>query len=48
MTVFRCVRCNLKHTGVRLVEHGTDDMPLCKECFNSLKREFDNRPESEQ
>ena len=42
MTQFTCVNCGRTGGGkdddvdVRLVEHGTDDVPLCKECFNQF------------
>lgn len=45
MSRFKCAHCLQKEGDVRLVEHGTDDIPLCKSCFKSIRREFDNRVE---
>ena len=36
MTEYRCEDCGVKAGDVRLVEHGTDDVPLCKPCFRSI------------
>lgn len=37
MTQFVCRSCT-SSMDVRLVEHGTDDMPLCKSCFKDLRQ----------
>lgn len=36
MTNFACFRCGRTIGNVRLVEHGTDDMQLCKHCFLAI------------
>lgn len=48
MTEFTCMHCLRDDRDVRLVEHGTDHMPLCKMCFASIKAEFDNRMEDNE
>lgn len=34
--MFTCEECGWSFGDVRLVEHGTDDVALCKRCFHSL------------
>lgn len=39
MTEFTCETCGAMLGDVRLVEHGRDDIALCKRCFRNIKRE---------
>lgn len=43
MTQFTCMKCRRDEGDVRLVEHGIDDHPLCKSCYDDIMAEFDNR-----
>lgn len=38
MSDFTCQRCGNTLGDVRLVEHGTDDVALCKLCFKGIGR----------
>lgn len=37
MSDFNCIKCGQAKDSVELVEHGTDDMPLCKTCFKTIR-----------
>lgn len=39
MVRFKCDDCGLRRRDVRLVEHGIDDMSLCKSCFEEMRAE---------
>ena len=40
-----CADCGMGVGDVRLVEHGTDDVALCKGCFRNLRRGLEDRDE---
>lgn len=42
---FECANCGTTDGDIRIVEHGTDDVHLCKTCFKMLTRamEVDNK-----
>lgn len=48
MSNLTCASCSQRGGSVRLVEHGTDDIPLCKSCFKSVQRQFGTRSAREE